>query len=126
MAISDYSEPVAQLLIQGECSSHSNQSWLDYPSLGLSENDIPNLIRMATDNDLYELEAEAAAGWAPIHAWRALGQLQAVAAVDPLLQHVNDYVEEEGWWDWMAMELPTVFAMVGESIIPNLANVVHN
>jgi Protein of unknown function (DUF1186) len=125
MVISDYSEPVTQLLKQGECSSHGVQSWMEYQSLGLSENDIPILIRMATDHDLYELEAENIEGWAPIHAWRALGQLRTEAAVEPLLRHVNEYVDEEGWWDWMAMELPSVFAMMGESIVPHVAPVIQ-
>lgn len=42
MAISDYFEPVSQLLIQGECSSHGVTSWMDYQSLGLSEINIPD------------------------------------------------------------------------------------
>ncbi|MGG6265418.1 hypothetical protein ACQ4M3_24445 [Leptolyngbya sp. AN03gr2] len=126
MAISDYSEPVAQLLNQGECSSHGVESWMDYQSLGLSESDRFSLIKMATDHDLYELDSEALEGWAPIHAWRALGQLQVAEAAEPLLKHANEYVDEEGWWDWMAMELPSVFAMIGASIIPDLAAVIQD
>lgn len=126
MAIFDYSEPVARLLTEGECSSDTSQPWLDYQSLGIRDRDIPDLIQMATDQALYDLDANALETWAPIHAWRALGQLGATGAVNPLLQQANEYVDEEGWWDWMAMELPTVFAMIGESILPNLVTVIHD
>lgn len=126
MAISDYSNPVAQLLQQGECSSHEVRTWMDYQSLGLSRNDIPSLIAMATDHELYRLDAEASEGWAPIHAWRALGQLRSIEAVDPLLQYAKEYIDHDGWWDWMAVELPRIFAMIGEELLPNLAIVVHD
>ncbi|MGG6270518.1 hypothetical protein ACQ4M5_39360 [Leptolyngbya sp. AN10] len=76
---------------------------------------------MATDHDLYELDSEAPEGWAPVHAWRALGQLRADAAVNPLLQHAIKYYDHEGWWEWMAMEFPRVFAQIGDAILPTLA-----
>jgi len=121
MAISDYSEPVAHLLTQGECLRRDVQSWLDYQSLGIRNADIPSLIQMATDHDLYELESEASEGWAPVHAWRALGQLRAETAVDPLLQQAIEYYDHEGWWDWMATEFPKVFALIGDKTLPHLA-----
>jgi hypothetical protein len=126
MAISDYAEPVTQLLTLGECSNHDVKTWMDYRSLGISETDIPSLTQIATDPDLYELDSEAPEGWSPVHAWRALGQLHAIAAVNPLLQHASEYVDHDGWWDWLALELPRVFAMIGESTLPNLAAAVHD
>jgi hypothetical protein len=120
MAISDYSEPVAHLLTQGECSDHAVQSWVDYQTLGISEDTIPSLIQMATDEDLYLLDSDVPEGWSPIHAWRTLGQLRAEAAVDPLLNQASKYLDHDGWWDWMALEFPRVFALIGESILPNL------
>lgn len=121
MAIADYSEPLTQLLSQGECSSGGISSWIDYSTLGITSIDIPNLIAMAIDDDLYEQDSEAAEGWAPIHAWRALGQLQAAAAVVPLLQKSVEFSDHDGWWEWMMSELPAVFGMIGAPAIPALA-----
>ncbi|MBE9010120.1 hypothetical protein IQ250_07875 [Pseudanabaenaceae cyanobacterium LEGE 13415] len=126
MEIADYSEPLIQLLTQGEYSWGGVESWLDYRALGITENDIPSLIAMATNDDLYELDSEAAEGWAPVHAWRALGQLQAEAAVMPLLQQSLKYEDPEGWRDWMMTELPTVLRMNGIPAIPVLAAWIHD
>jgi hypothetical protein len=126
MAIADYSEPLTQLLTQGECAWGSVKSGLDYTAMGITEKDIPNLIAMATDNELYELDNEAAEGWAPIHAWRALGQLRAESAIVPLLEQSLEYEDHEGWRDWMLTEFPIVFGRMGSSAIPVLAEVIHD
>lgn len=122
----DYSEPVTRLLTQGECPWGGAESWLDYRALGITEQDILSLIAMVTDNDLYELDSEAATGWAPVHAWRALGQLRAEAAVIPLLQQSLEYEDHEGWRDWMMSELPTVLRMIGTPAISILAEWIHD
>jgi hypothetical protein len=54
--------------------------------------------------------------WAPVHAWRTLGQLRAEAAIEPLITllpmfDVDDFVGEE---------LPKVFGMIGRKAIPAL------
>ncbi|MBW4442546.1 MAG: hypothetical protein KME10_15200 [Plectolyngbya sp. WJT66-NPBG17] len=76
---------------------------------------------MATDSELYDLDAEVTEGWSPIHAWRALGQLRAKAAVLPLLHKMSEEKEFEGWCDWMSTDLPAVFGLVGAPAIPVLA-----
>jgi hypothetical protein len=121
MAIADYSEPLTQLLALGECSLEGVRGWINYLALRLTEKDIPNLIRMATDSELYDLDAEVTEGWSPIHAWRALGQLRAKAAVLPLLHKMSEEEEFEGWCDWMSTDLPAVFGLVGAPAIPVLA-----
>jgi hypothetical protein len=126
MAITDYTEPLTQLLTQGECSRKGTESWLDYSTLGITSNDIPDLIHMATDDELYEQDGEAAASWAPVHAWRALGQLRAEAAVSPLLQQALKYQDHDGWQDWMFSEFPTVFGMIGTPGISALATWIHD
>lgn len=126
MAISDYSEPLTQLLTQGECKWGGVDSWIDYPALGITSNDIPGLIRMATDPELYDQDGDEAESWAPVHAWRALGQLRAEAAIVPLLQQSLEYEDHEGWRDWMTSELPTVFSMIGALGIPALAELIRD
>src|SRR5579864_7878643 len=48
-----------------------------------------------------------------VHAWRALGQLRAVEAVEPLLE-LFDRLEDD---DWVHEELPAVFGLIGPARI---------
>ncbi len=75
------------------------------------------LIQMATDEALNEADSESTEVWAPVHAWRALGQLRAVEAVEPLLE-LFDRLEED---DWVHEELPAVFGLIGPAAFPALA-----
>ncbi len=45
----NYSPPVNKLLTYGECRRSKN--WPNYRKLGLTEEHIPELIRMATDSE---------------------------------------------------------------------------
>ena len=81
----NYSDPVCKLLSYGKCKVEQiHQKWPDYMKLGLTKEHIPDLIRMAIDNDLHHAEEESAEVWAPVHAWRTLGQLGAKEAAQPL------------------------------------------
>ncbi len=65
----NYSDPVAKLLTYGDCCQLKSE-WFNYPEeLGISQEDIPELIRMATDPQLSELNAEQSECWARLHAW---------------------------------------------------------
>jgi hypothetical protein len=110
-----YAAPVDQLLSLGELEE--SRSWRDYPSLGLTHADIPELTRMATDPKLLEA-SEGDAMWAPIHAWRALAQLHATEAIEPLtgLLHRIDDVDD----DWAQEDLPIVFGQLGAEAIEPL------
>lgn len=127
-----YYPPVDKLLSYGECNSHNVQPWSDYrQDLDLNAEHIPALIEMVQDEALWDLlftDADAertvveqkgwdpdVAFWAPIHAWRALGQLQAAEAVKPLA-----YVLEHQDIDWCWEELPEVFGLIGPEAIPPL------
>lgn len=112
----DYSPPVDQLLALGDI--RGQEEWLDYPRLGLTDKDIPELIRLATDQELHWGEAENKVVWAAIHAWRALGQLRAEAAVQPLLDLIEPHIEIGD--DWVFEEMPDVFGMIGPSTLPVL------
>src|SRR5262245_2929410 len=57
--------------------------------------------------------------WAPLHAWRALGQLRAEAAVRPLVGYLRSM--DESYDDYALEELPDVFGQIGPSAIPPLA-----
>jgi len=116
-----YSEAVRQLIYLGEVG---DKPWLNYLTLGLTQADIPELIRLAQDVDLRwkatELETEDLSEWyAQIHAWRALGQLKAEAAIPALLGLLHQVDDDDD--DWVAEELPEVFAMIGQAAINPLA-----
>ncbi len=113
-----YAEPVARLLALGEPKDCYGE-WEDQPGLGLGAEHVPDLIRMATDEELHTADSESAEVWAPLHAWRALGRLGAEEAVEPLLGMLHRVDDEED--DWLADDLPEVMASVGAGAVPALA-----
>jgi hypothetical protein len=114
---SSYPPPVDKLLTYGEGKLSSPDNWSNYLELGLGPEHIPDLIRMATDEQLNEADTDSLEVWAPTHAWRALGQLQAQAAIEPLLTLFETLKDD----DWVMSELPEVFGMIGPAALPALA-----
>ncbi len=112
-----YQPPVKRLLTYGESNRITPEEWPDYRELGIGPEHVPELIQMATDEELNVAAAESTEVWAPVHAWRALGQLRAVAAVEPLLE-LFDRLEDD---DWVHEELPAVFGLIGPAALPALA-----
>ena len=113
-----YAAPVDQLLTLGDPRERHNPAWLRYVDLGLTQEHVPELIRMATDDELHWADGESLEVWAPLHAWRALGQLRTEDAIEPLLYLLDEYEEE----DWISEELPVVYGMIGAPALPALAN----
>jgi len=110
-----YSNPVAKLLKLGEIDGFSE--WLNYTEMGIGQEHIPELIRMATDDDLNFFASTEQGAWAPAHAWRALGQLRAEAASAPLVAMLAKLEKD----DWIWEELPDIMSMLGPAAIPQLA-----
>lgn len=116
---SDYPPPVSQLLTYGD--PRKLPPWpekLDYLPLGFGPEHIPELIRMATDDELLWADSESLEVWATIHAWRTLGQLRAEAAIEPLLSLFRLVDDEDD--DWIGEEMPEVFGLIGPAAIPAL------
>lgn len=112
-----YPPPVDRLLTLGEDAARTHP-WPDYPEEhGLRPEHVPALIAMATDADLLWADGDATEVWAPVHAWRALGQLRAEAAVQPLVELLPEMEES----DWVLEDFPVVFGMIGRAAIPALA-----
>lgn len=104
-----YASPISKLLSYGE--AHLRTDWPNYVAeLSLSPSHISELIRLATDTELGAVSALSQEIWAPVHAWRALGQLGATASVMPLLRLLEDTTD-----DWANEELPIVIGMIGPS-----------
>jgi len=115
-----YQQPVDKLLTCGMNGWITPDKWPDYRKLGIGPEHIPDLIRMATDEELNEANEQNTEVWAPMHAWRALGQLRAVEAIEPLLG-LLERLEND---DWVHDELPDVFAKIGPAALPALTEYV--
>lgn len=110
--------PIAKLLELGEPSYNREFVWPDYRSFGIGPDHIPALIALATDQSLLDLpDDDDPRGWAPVHAWRALGQLRALQAIRPLMRLFHEIRDN----DWVIEEMPDVFAMIGPVAFGELA-----
>lgn len=114
--------PVNKLLTLGDV--RGIREWLDYRTFGLGPEHIPDLIRMGTDEALNAGNPESVEVWAPVHAWRALGQLRAEAAIEPLLGLLCRIDEAQD--DYAAEDLPQVFGMIGPAALPLLDQYLGN
>lgn len=112
-----YPPPVNKLLTFGPCD-HPREEWPNYLTQGFGPEHIPDLIRMALDPELNQAKTESLEVWAPVHAWRTLGQLRAEAAIEPLLTLLSRIDDAQD--DWVGEELPQVYEMIGPVAIPAL------
>lgn len=112
-----YRPPVDQLLTLGDIRGGPR---FDYLSLGLGPDDLPELIRMAFDDALWWSGEDNVEVWAPVHSWRALGDLRVEAAIGPLVALLAKPDPDE-FDDWIGEELPDIFAQFGPVAIPALA-----
>lgn len=115
-----YTSPVNSLLTYGDC--RESQEWPNYLELGFTRDHIPELIRMAKDEELNWAESDGLEVWAPVHAWRTLGQLRAEEAIEPLMSLFHELEES----DWVSEELPIVYGMIGVKAIPALTRYLAN
>ena len=121
---SDFSEPVSVLIQLGEDPARQREL-PNYLDLELTKEHIPELIRIVKDIEIFmpdEDIGEYAEVYAPIHAWRALGQLKAEEAIPALV----DLVIQTADWelDWVMEEIPDVMALIGPACISALADYV--
>ena len=119
-----YSSPVDRLLTYGDCQTM--REWPDYLKLGLTSEHVPELIRMATDEDLHFADTNSLEVWAPVHAWRALAQLRAEAAIEPLIELLERFDDEIEGDDFVLTELPEVFGLIGRAASPGLTAYLRN
>ncbi len=103
------------LLNLGEVQEHTD--WQDYSALGFDEADIETLLTMVGNEALNQADETSCEVWAPLHAWRALGQIGSAKAVEPLLALFDALAHD----DWALPELSQVMGMIGTPAIPALA-----
>lgn len=120
MSSERYPADLNPLLSYGDCRHMPFDPWPDYvKELRLGDEQVPDLIRMATDEELYKKEPEDLEFWAPVHAWRAIAQLKAEAAIEPFLSLLDKQNDSDDW-EWIDAELPEVYAAIGIASIPAL------
>lgn len=139
-----YSGPVGKLLELGSPWAHEDDALTDeddddaftdeddaladsddeYAAYGLTGDHVPELIRMALDEELYTAPRDNPVSYGPYHACWALGNLGAEEAIIPLLgllQRADDWDN-----DWVNVDLPLVFAAIGPSSIAPIADFAAN
>lgn len=110
-----YAAPVRRLLNIGATRSYDPADWPDYvEEFAVGHEHIGELVRLACDEALHRADSDTSEVWAPLHAWRALGQLRAAVSVPPLLALLKKIDEDEA----AEMELPVVLGMIGPAAIP--------
>ena len=120
IAEDQYPPPVKQLLSLGEVRRDETR---DYAALGISPKDVPELIRMATDQELHNGPQNSLVVWSPVHAWRALAQLRAVEAIEPL---VGLFPRADDGDDWVSDDLPNALAQFGAATLDPITDFLRN
>jgi hypothetical protein len=113
---SSFPPAVANLMTLGEPDDFV--SWLDYLDMGIGPAHIPDLIAILGDSGYWQMDETDDQLWTPLHAWRALGQLEAEDAVEALVELLRR--EDEYDDDWLLEEVPAVLGMIGVAAIPAL------
>lgn len=117
----NYLAPLDQLLTFGDCCDFNE--WPNYLELGFTQHHINDLINMVLDEEFNDSDAENLEVWAPVHAWRTLGQLKAISAAKSLLKLLPRIDDEDD--DWVAEEIPVVFKMLGPDTISILEHYIE-
>lgn len=110
-----YAPPVSQLVKLGRPEGTTESG--DYSTYGIGPEHIPELIRLLQDDELAWTDSDLPEVFAQVHAWRALGQLRAEAAIELLLDLLADQ-EDQDWNDWVTEEVPVVLGMIGPAALP--------
>jgi hypothetical protein len=123
-ACGGYADPVCQLLRMGEPGGgYDPAEWPDYSAeFGIGHEHVGALIGIACASALHHGDPNSSAVWAPVHAWRALGQLRAEASVVPLLALLKVFEYDEA----ADLEVPVVLGMIGPPAIPHIAEFLSN
>lgn len=110
--MSDYSELAKKLLTLEK----QKDQVTDYKALGFTIANTDELIRMATDPELLDNDDKSPLFWATVHAWYALGQLQIIDAIKPLLDLHDEYPFDQ----YLHGEISKAIALMGSEAIPRL------
>jgi len=114
-----YTPPADQLLTYTSLKGKGPLPEISYvEKFGLGPEHIPELIRMATDEDLASEDATDLEYYATIHAVYVLAELHAESAIEPLLAlfDTSSAIDNE----WMLETLVDFFTIIGPVALPSL------
>ena len=117
-----YPPPLQPLCRMGDARNtlHWPERESDYVAkFGLGPDHIPGLVKIAAEWVDADTRPKDEWFWAPIHAWRALGQLGTTKVVKPLLEMLNQLDDQDD--QWYLEEFHHVFGMAGQRAIRSLA-----
>jgi len=115
-----YQEPINIFLKLDRPETFHIDQWPDYvAAYKLTDEHIPDLIRLLNEHSHKDAEFVEPESWAAVHAWRSLSQLKAEAAVEPLIQ----VIENDVWEDWGWEEVPEALGWIGKPALPQLKEV---
>ena len=116
-----YTPPVDALLTYHILETGKSPEYPNYVELGIGHQDIPDLIRMATDRQLTSEEADDLEFAAPVYAIHILEELHAEEAIEPLLS-LFDNTDD----DWIEIELLSFYAKFGSRAISGIREYLMN
>lgn len=117
----DYTSPVNQLLTRGVPPEEEWFDWPDYRAAGIGPEHVSELMAMMLDMELHRAEDDRV--WGPVHAWRALAQMQISAAAKAYLDMLALFDKsDEILSDWPWEDARTFFTCIGPAAITPLAD----
>lgn len=119
MPTHSYTPPLDKLLTYTNIKGDEPFPEISYAEqFGIGPEHIPELIRMATDDYLAGDDANEFEFAAPFHAVRALAELHAQEAIEPLLTIYDKALQHNN--DWMLETLVDVYTIIGPVALPSL------
>ena len=98
----------------------TRKDWFNYSELGLTSAHIPMLIEIVRNSkEFWGDDVDDGEYYVPLHAWRALGQMQAQEAI-PVLIDTLAWIDEIDS-DLIQEEMPDVFGRMGIAAAPMLS-----
>jgi hypothetical protein len=127
MARFDYQPPISKLLELGERPLRRNKPH-DYRAMGIADEHLAELSRMSVDTAFLEEGCPEAARWAPIHAARAMIQLESAAAIEPLVKLLNYPVDADfdDTCEWFFEDVPDGLVAIGPAALPAIGALLQN
>ena len=100
-------------------SLFTRHDWRNYLEMGFGPGHVPQLLQMACDPGLNQADEDDPHAYAPLHAWRTLGQLAVPEAAAPLADLLVQLPDD----DFANEDLPVVLGMIGAASVEPVAAV---
>lgn len=115
-----------RLLTLGRPIGFKPSDWGRSVVAGMTREHVPNLIGILDDPSLNDEAAEEPRFYAPVHAWRALGNFKAVEATEALISCLQVRQRWSDSDDWSIAEVPKVLCALGPEAIGEMAKAIAN